>query len=245
MHPTINKTELAYLSEPESATIEVTVQAVENGEEGTTLILDRTPFYPQGGGQPSDVGVIEGEGYRFAVRKAMLVDGVVRHLGSPLEGEPVTGRAKAAIEPAPRERHARLHSAGHLIMTAMFELTGMRAVKGYHFPDGAYVEFDGVMDEPAKAGIVEALQRRLTEMIAADDPITSEFTTPEQLEAENIFVPAELPVDKPTRVVTTFGYRSPCGGTHVPRSGILDGLRIRKVKSKAGRTRVTYEFADA
>lgn len=243
MQGIIDKTELTYLSEPERSQIDVNVQAVETDERGMKLILDRTPFYPQGGGQPSDVGVIEGDGFKFTVRKALLADGVVEHFGVPLEGEPVVGRARAAIEAAPRALHAKLHSGGHLIMTAMFELTGLRAVKGYHFPDGPYVEFDGVLDESAKAGIAEALQRRLNEMATADEEISAQLTTRAQLDAEGVFIPMEIPADKPTRVVSTFGYRSPCGGTHVARSGELAGLRVRKVKSKSGRTRVTYELA--
>jgi Ser-tRNA(Ala) deacylase AlaX len=245
MHGMIDKTELTYLSEPARSRIDVTVQSVDCGENGPTLILNRSPFYPQGGGQPSDIGVIEGDGYKFAVRKATLVDGVVHHAGIAVEGEPVPGPAQAAIESAPRALHARLHSAGHLIMTAMFELTGLRAIKGYHFPDGPYVEFDGVLDESTRVGVVEALQRRLNEMITADEEISTEFTTHGQLEAEGVFIPTEIPASKPTRVVTTFGYRSPCGGTHAPRSGDIAGLRVRKVKSKSGRTRVAYELDSA
>src|SRR5580692_7772365 len=115
MQRTIDNTDLTYLSEPERPEIDANVQSVETDENGMKLILDRTPFYPQGGGQPSDVGVIEGDDFKFAVRKARLVDGVVEHFGVPLEGGPVVGPARAAIEPTPRALHARLHTGGHLI----------------------------------------------------------------------------------------------------------------------------------
>jgi Ser-tRNA(Ala) deacylase AlaX len=241
---TIEKTELTYITEPDNSEIEVNVLSIDMDERGVSVTLDRTPFYPQGGGQPSDVGVIAGEGWSFSVSRALLLEGVVRHYGTPVAGEPARGPAHAAIDPAARALHARLHSGGHLLMSAMYELTQMRAVKGYHFPDGPYVEFDGVLEEPARAGILEALQRRLSEMTAADEAITTELTTPAKLREEGVFMPMEIPAGKPTRVVTTFGYRSPCGGTHVARSGELAGLRVKKLKSRQGRTRVAYELVD-
>lgn len=239
----IEMTELVYMSAPDEIEIGATVSSVETENGGVALILDRTPFYPQGGGQPSDVGTIEGDGFTFSVRKAVLVDGVVHHQGIAIEGEPVPGPARARIDAESRVRHTALHSGGHLIMTAMFELTGLRAVKGYHFPDGSYVEFDGTLDEQSKAELVEALQRRIDEMVAADEEVLVESTTVGALEEAGVFMPTGVPADKPTRVVTTCGYRSPCGGTHVARTGELAGLRVRRVKSKSGRTRVAYEFA--
>jgi Ser-tRNA(Ala) deacylase AlaX len=239
----VQMTELAYMSAPDQTEIEANVLSVEEGEDGVAMILDRTPFYPQGGGQPSDTGTIEGDGFTFIVSKAVLVDGVVHHQGVAAAGEPVPGVVSARIDAEPRALHAALHSGGHLIMTAMFELTGMRAVKGFHFPQGAYVEFEGTLDEATKAELVEALQRRIDEMIAADEEVQVESTTVGELLAEGVFMPTEVPADKPTRVVTTCGYRSPCGGTHVARTGELAGLRVRRVKSKSGRTRVAYEVA--
>ncbi len=239
----VQMTELAYMSGPDQTEIEANLLSVEEGGDGMALILDRTPFYPQGGGQPSDTGTIEGDGFAFTVSKAVLVDGVVHHQGVVAAGEPAPGAVRARIDAEPRALHTALHSGGHLIMTAMFELTGMRAVKGFHFPQGAYVEFEGTLDEATKAELVEALQRRIDEMIAADEKVQVESTTVGELLAEGVFMPTDVPADKPTRVVTTCGYRSPCGGTHVARTGELAGLRVRRVKSKSGRTRVAYEVA--
>jgi Ser-tRNA(Ala) deacylase AlaX len=236
-------TELAYVSAPDETVINAHVLDIETRDGQVALVLDRTPFYPQGGGQPSDVGTIEGTGFTFAVRKAVLVDGVVRHEGIAVDGTPVLGVARAEIDTERRRLHARLHTGGHLIMTAVFDVTGMRAVKGYHFPDGPYVEFDGVIADDDKERTQAALQQRLDEMVAAESPIGVELTTVADLIAAGVFMPMEIPTDKPTRVVTTFGFRSPCGGTHVSNSGDLAGLRVRGVKSKSGHTRVSYEIA--
>jgi Ser-tRNA(Ala) deacylase AlaX len=236
-------TELAYMSMADQPEIDANALPVEDIDGAVVLILDRTPFYPQGGGQPSDVGTITGEGFTFAVRKALLVDGVVHHHGEVVDGDPAPGPVRARIDEQARALHAALHSGGHLIMTAMFELTGLRAIKGYHFPDGAYVEFDGALDEETKAEMAESLQRLIDEMVAADEELSVQSTTAGELLAEGVFMPAGIPTDKPTRVVTTCGYRSPCGGTHVARTGDLAGLKVRRVKNKSGRARVAYEIA--
>jgi Ser-tRNA(Ala) deacylase AlaX len=237
-------TELAYVTAPDQTDLEAHVRAVEAVNGHVDVVLDRTPFYPQGGGQPSDVGIIEGSGFTFAVHKVVLVAGVVHHQGVVVSGDPAEGLVHARIDRERRAANAALHTAGHLVMTAMFELTGMRAVKGYHFPDGPYVEFEGVMEDAAKATVVEALAHRLDEMVAADEPILVEETTVGELLAAGVFMPAEVPANKPTRVVTTFGYRSPCGGTHVARTGELPRLGVRRVKVKSGHTRVAYELSE-
>ena len=238
-------TTLMYMDEAAPLEAEVQVIAIEHEGEATCLVFNRTPFYPQGGGQPSDVGTIVGDGFVFAVAKAVLSDGVVRHFGEPLQGKPACGDAYARVDPKPRAVHAALHSGGHLVMTAMFELAGLRAAKGHHFPDGAYVVFDGVLDEDEKADLLDSLQGRLDEMVAADASIELELTTIEELRSEGVFMPTAIPTDKPTRVVTTFGYRSPCGGTHLERTGGLAGLKVRRLRNKAGSTRVAYELDES
>jgi Ser-tRNA(Ala) deacylase AlaX len=234
-------TELVYMTAPAETEIGATVERVDEVDGRLSLVLDRTPIYPQGGGQPSDTGMIEGDGYVFAIRKAILVDGQVLHSGVALEGEPSPGPVKVRIDSERRDLHAALHTGGHLVMTALFELNGMRAIKGYHFPEGPYVEFDGLLNEAEREEVATALQERIDAMVAADEGIEVEAIDARELAARGIFSPVPPPPGKPCRVVTTCGYRSPCGGTHVARSGELKGLRVRRVKSKKGRTRVAYD----
>ena len=233
-------TELAYMNAPQETEIEATVERVEELDGQLALILDRTPIYPQGGGQPSDTGTIEGDGFVFAIRKAVLVDGEVFHTGDVLEGGPAPGPVEVRVDGSRRARNAALHSGGHLVMTSMFELTGRRAVKGYHFPDGPYVEVEGALTENEKEEVASALQRRVDAMVAADEAIAVESIPADELTARGIYAPVPPPQGKPCRVVTTCGYRSPCGGTHVSSTGELAGLRIRRIKSKKGRTRIAY-----
>lgn len=236
-------TALLYLADPSALSAEVEVLSVS--PEGSEIVLNQTPFYPQGGGQPSDVGQIVGPDFRFEVSKASLVGETVVHAGQAIEGSPHAGIATATVDGDSRARNSRLHSGGHLVMAAVFEISGLRAMKGFHFPDGPYVEFEGAPEEEEREAFLAALERRLDEMVAEDQPITWDFESVDELRARGVFMPMEVPANKPTRVVSTYGYDSPCGGTHVSHGGELAGLRVRGIKVKKGNLRVSYEISDA
>jgi Ser-tRNA(Ala) deacylase AlaX len=85
------------------------------------LILEETIFHPQGGGQPSDVGIIENEEIIFKVEKASTVDGHVEHLGE-FSGDStfkINDKVKLKVDKESRDLNTRLHSAGHLIDVAV------------------------------------------------------------------------------------------------------------------------------
>lgn len=209
--------------------------------DGTWLEFDRTIFYPQGGGQPTDKGYVESTSGRFRVDKVELVDGTIRHRGNFDSGAFVLGEQVSLLVHGPtRLANARMHSGGHLIMTAMDTLRAMKAIKGYHFPDGPYVEFLGAVPELERPDLVVALQKELDRLVDSALDVEAVLTSLQALEDEGIYIPMEIPKDKPTRVVTTGGYRSPCGGTHVKSTDDLRGIVVKGLKSKSGNTRVSY-----
>jgi alanyl-tRNA synthetase len=175
------------------------------------------------------------------VDKVELVNGIVFHRGTFVEGEFGSGAiVDLEVHEATRLQNAKLHSGGHLIMTAMDSLRQMKAIKGYHFPDGAYVEFQGVVPESERASLAKQAQQFIDQAIEQGGDVTAALTSLAELEAEGVFIPMEIPRDKPTRVVITCGYKSPCGGTHVSKLIELKGLKIRSLKAKSGNTRISY-----
>ena len=88
----------------------------ENGK--IILELDQTIFYPQGGGQPYDQGVIENASEVFNVEEVRYVEGIVKHIGTGYSfqvGEEVTLK----VDESRRKLHMRLHSGGHLLDMAI------------------------------------------------------------------------------------------------------------------------------
>ena len=114
-----------YQTDTRLLTSNATVLAVEplDGGQGWAVVLDQTIFHPQGGGQPADVGTLEGEtGAPFAVSMVKKgPTGVVRHEGASATAPAFAAgsRVRCAVSEPPRLLNARVHSAGHLIDVAM------------------------------------------------------------------------------------------------------------------------------
>jgi Ser-tRNA(Ala) deacylase AlaX len=234
-------TRLRYLDDSQLTEADATIVRVNHDDGGTsTVVLDETIFYPQGGGQPTDRGRLTTTGASLDITRVSFVDGEVLHTGM-VQGVLAEGNtAHLTVDAELRRQHALLHTGGHLVMTAVDRITGYHPTKGYHFPNGPYVEFDQPLPVEDREGFGAKVQEAMDAMVAEDSGVTSYFCEPEQLRAEGVYVPAEIPEGKPTRIVVTAGYRSPCGGTHVSRLGALSALRVKAVKVKSGRTRVSY-----
>jgi Ser-tRNA(Ala) deacylase AlaX len=235
-------TELIYLTEMDSVTTSARIVSAND----SNLVLDRTIFYPQGGGQPSDQGEIYNDTFRFSVRSVEFSGGVVNHLGS-LRGEmPKIGdEAILEINSEMRTHHSRLQTAGHLIVNATEAHRPLRPVKGFHFPEGPYVEFEGKVDEGERSVLLETLQREVEQLVQRDLPVEHRLIDRSELHAICPYVPANLPADKPTRVVVIDGLGQPCGGTHARTTGQLQGLIVAKMKSKKGNVRLYYTLPSA
>jgi Ser-tRNA(Ala) deacylase AlaX len=236
-------TDLMFLDDTELFVCDAKVLSLDSSVDSaqSVMVLDRTIFYPQGGGQPTDLGRIAKDGAEFAVTKVSFSEGTVYHAGAVTAGEFRPGDdVSLNIDGERRMRHAKLHTGGHLVMTAVSRLLQLPAVKGYHFPDGPYVEFSGSVDPGGRDELLVRLQKELDGLVAEDSQVISECIDIEQLRAQGVLVPAEILRGKPTRVVITAGYKSPCGGTHMKRTGQLAGLRIKGIKAKAANTRVSY-----
>jgi len=140
---TMQPTKLLYLEEMQQLTCEAYVVNVDKKDDKSVVYLDQTVFYPQGGGQPYDTGVISTDDSKFIVEEVRLADGLVLHIGH-FEGQPfMQGEdVKCVVDEERRMLHTRLHSAGHVLDMAVSEL-GYEWVpgKGFHFPEGSYVEY--------------------------------------------------------------------------------------------------------
>jgi Ser-tRNA(Ala) deacylase AlaX len=155
----MQSTELLYLKDYRALSCQARVLDVreEEGNGRSVVVLDQTIFYPQGGGQPYDQGYIESPSARLRVEEVRYNDGAVNHIGvfvvrsdSPqgsgsfAEGDEVV----CTVDKERRELLSRIHSAGHVVDWAVLNLgLPWKPGKGYHFPDGPYVEYEGIIEE--------------------------------------------------------------------------------------------------
>lgn len=193
-----------------------------DGEEEPFLILSRTLFHPQGGGQKSDRGAINS----VPVLKVTQYNDSILHFVESVSGFFVGQEVEVSVEPSWRLICSRLHTAGHLIAGIIEEAyPELKAMAGHHWPGESRVEFDGNCQIP-ESEFLSDVNSRLAQSITND-----------------LLVQAE-PDNGQGRLVRVGTYASvPCGGTHVTTTSELDTVKIVSAKSKKGKFRVSYELA--
>jgi Ser-tRNA(Ala) deacylase AlaX len=237
-------TTLRYLEHFCLLTDEATVLEVTPEESQWVVVLDQTIFYPQGGGQPYDQGVIEGPHGALAVQEVRFVDGVVRHIGTIPHGTITVGETvKCVVDESRRNLHSRLHSAGHVVDMAVDALKlAWIPGKGFHFPEGPYVEYIGTLEGFDKEQLIKNLEQCCQKMIQENRQTSIQFVDKEDMKAICRFVPDNIPEGKPTRVVLFGDFGIPCGGTHVSSLGEIQQITIRKIKAKGQTIRISYDI---
>jgi Ser-tRNA(Ala) deacylase AlaX len=238
-------TELVYLNDTYQYQGSGTLLRIDADERGSYGVCDRTIFYPQGGGQPADSGDLTVNGQRIPVTFVGFANGEVRHYGN-FADLALTGAAEAGqrVDESRRLKNSQAHTAGHLVANVAESIAPeLHAVKGYHFPEGSYVEFDGVLAGLAEE-FIATMNERLSEAVRAEHNIQCRTVDFHELQAICPKLPAGLPQDKPLRVVQIGDFPPvPCGGTHLPSLADLKSVSISKAKSKQGKTKVSYAFA--
>lgn len=239
-------TKLIYLEDMQQLTCSAQIVSIEKRDDGKTVVyLDQTVFYPQGGGQPFDTGTINATGLEFAVEEVRFLDGQVLHIGTHKTGSCKVGdTVTCTVDENRRKLNTRLHSAGHIVDMAVDQL-GYTWIpsKGYHFPQGSYVEYRGSLGDETADAVAAKLTRTMRDLVASGIKTTIKFVTKEDLATLCRHVPEYLPKDKPSRVVLYGDFGVPCGGTHVAKLQDVGEVTIRKVKAKDDTLRVSYEIA--
>lgn len=239
-------TKLLYMEDMQRLECEAFVEVVEDKDAKTVLFLDQTVFYPQGGGQPYDTGTISGGGTTFVVEQVRFVEGNVQHIGHFEGGRFMQGEdVMCKVDTDRRKLHTRLHSAGHVLDMAVNEL-GYDWIpgKGYHFPEGAYVEYQGDLGGEDKEEVGAKITQTIGDILSRNLETEIRFVSKDEMAQLCRHVPEYLPKDKSSRVVLYGDFGVPCGGTHVANLSDIGRETVRKIKTQAGTIRLSYEIAD-
>jgi len=219
--------------------------AVVTAADERGVQLDRTVFYPTGGGQPGDIGaLVLGDGRRLAIadtRKG-AVPGEILHIAEAGQALPRPGeRVSAEIEWERRYRLMRMHTCLHLLCAVV-----PAGVTGGQVGDGkGRLDFDtpNVLDK-------DMIGARLNELIHGNHAVGVRWISDEELAAKPELV-RTMSVKPPmglgrVRLLEIEGVDlQPCGGTHVLRTGEIGGVAVTKVESKGKRNRrVSLAFVE-
>ena len=211
------------------------VSSAFGDSNNVTVRLDRTVFYPQGGGQPSDQGHLSCKDCSLQVKKvAFAPDDDVDHQCIIERGTVTVGdEIEMVVDEGLRLWHCRLHSAGHVVdgALAVLGIKSLNPGKAYHFEDGPYVEYDGIVEGMTKEELAKAVEAACKELIKKDLPVFIDFATADE---EDTKCMRSMRIDDLISI--------PCGGTHVSRLGEIRDMGIRKVEVKKGKTRICYSI---
>lgn len=218
-------------------------------KQACEVILDKTIFHPQGGGQPDDEGIISSDGVVFKVEQLKIRGKSILHIGKFENPDQIFAEnqdVNLKINEDLRRKFARLHSAGHLIDVAIARLgySELEPGKGYHFAKGSYVEYIGSVDADKREKFrddVNSTLKQLIEEIKEEDSVVSKIMTKEEVKECLGEVPSYLKDDN-VRFVKLWEEDKgcPCGGTHVKHIKDIVGIEIGKVKKTKNNMRVSY-----
>ena len=220
-------------------------------DESAEIQLDRTTMHPQGGGQPTDIGVLVANDNKQLIVPKVTLDretGIVTHsaTGGTLQ---VGDTVKVSVDEHRRLLYSECHTAGHVVDSAMARCgKTLPPTKGYHFLDGPYVEYKGSIPVEEREDLLKQLKQAFAELVEEDIATEIETLSHEEAEARCNRVQQNFDLsefgkgDDPIRIVTVAGWPCPCGGTHVKSTADLKEREwgITGMKSKKGVVRVKY-----
>jgi alanyl-tRNA synthetase len=204
------------------------VESLQEGQEGM-VVLERTPFYAESGGQVGDTGCLQSAAGEFQVSDTQKQgDGVYVHIGFIKEGTLHVGdRVRAQVDAVKRQATALNHSATHLLHAALRRVLGTHVIQKGSLVDADRLRFDFSHFEPLSAGQLAAIEHLVNAQIRANvQAETRTMALEEAMHAGALALFGEK-YDKQVRVLRMGDFSTElCGGTHVRRTGDIGLFKI-------------------
>jgi alanyl-tRNA synthetase len=203
---------------------------VSSGSGNIEIVLDRTPFYAEGGGQLSDHGRITmSNGGVFEVFDVQSpLPGIYVHRGELVEGEVEVGTsAHAEIDQERRSAISRSHTATHMVHKAFREILGESATQAGSENAPGRFRFDFPSTTPVSSSALGEVEGRVNQLLLSNLPVTATEMSQEEAKAIGAMALFGEKYGERVRVVSVGQWaRELCGGTHVMASGELGLVKI-------------------
>ncbi|WP_298335233.1 alanine--tRNA ligase [Ferrimicrobium sp.] len=216
------------------------IQFVEQEATGLALYLDRTPFYPEGGGQVGDTGWIGTAGFRAkVVNTDQPVQGVVRHWIELVEGEPVVGTSlELVVDRARRAQIRANHTATHLLQWALREVLGEHVAQQGSLVAPERLRFDFTHWSSLTAEEIERIEQLIMEQVVTADTVVTEIKDKTTAVNEGAIAFFGDQYQDVVRVVHAGAHSVElCGGTHVGSLGEIGLFKVLSEGSIGANTR--------
>lgn len=191
------------------------VETLEAGNEGI-ILLDKTPFYPESGGQLADKGTISTNEGKFVVENVKSIKDTIIHLGKVLEGKISLGKSTASIDCERRKALMRAHTATHLLQSALRKVLGTHVTQQGSLVDTDRLRFDFTHFKSLDHFQLQRVEELVNQYILAGDKVEKRIVPYEEAKKEKVLAFFEEKYKDYVRVVTIGNYsKELCGGTHV------------------------------
>jgi alanyl-tRNA synthetase len=198
--------------------------------ESVELVLDRTPFYAEGGGQLADQGVIElDNGARVEVTDVQSpISGLIVHHARVLEGEVTLGsHAQALVDVERRKAISRSHTATHMVHKAFREALGETATQAGSENSPGRFRFDFSATGSVPTSVMEDVEARVNDLVIANLAVHRELMTQEEAVRSGAMALFGEKYGDTVRVISVGDWaRELCGGTHAEHSGQLGVVKL-------------------
>lgn len=201
----------------------------EAGDEAV-IVLERTPFYAESGGQVGDTGLLTWSGGRFQVNDTRKEGDNHLHIGTVVEGDFTAGQeVDARIDHKRREDTKKNHSATHLMNAALRNVLGEHVSQKGSLVDPDKLRFDFSHFEPVTDEQLREIERQVNEQILANTPVQTDLMDMESAKEKGAIALFDEKYGDTVRVLSMGAddYSIElCGGTHVARTGDIGLFRI-------------------
>jgi alanyl-tRNA synthetase len=219
-----------FYDDPYIVEAESEIKEILEKDDKIFVVLNKTPFYPEGGGQLSDNGFIDGIRVNYVYEE----EDIIYH---EMSDRPNNKKVKCSVDINLRKDHMVQHSGEHLLASAFFKLYAANH-SGFHMGE-EYSTIDMNLKE-INDEMIKSAEREVNEYIYRNEPISTYFLSKE--EAEKLPTRKGIKVEGNVRIVQIgeIDY-SACCGTHVNRTGEVGLIKIIKTEKYKGMTRVYFK----
>jgi len=229
-------------------------EAVDELEHNTpgVLVLDRTPFYAESGGQVGDMGQITAGGVKFVVEDTQKQNDVILHIGRVTEGRVKLGDTLSAeTDTVRRLGTAHHHSATHLMHAALRQVLGEHVLQKGSLVDAEHLRFDFSHYEAVSAEQLDQIEALVNQQIRANLEVKTQLMSHKEAINSGAMALFGEKYGDTVRVLSMGDFSVElCGGTHVSRTGDIGLFKIvaesgtaagvRRIEAVCGRTALEW-----
>ncbi len=215
------------------------LSAATEGDE-VEVVLARTPFYAEGGGQVGDTGLLETDTGRLEVLDTQeAIEGLITHRCRVVAGEVTAGQeVRAVVDPSRRIATARSHSATHILHATIKEALGEHAQQAGSLVQPGRLRFDFPHFESVSADQLHEIESTINERVVRDPFVRTDVMGIDEAKKAGAVANFGDKYGDVVRVVTIGDFsKELCGGTHVPSGATIGTIAIVREESIGSNTR--------